>query len=183
MFVGSSLPSSSISTSDVKKMSRSLKSAQTKVRNVLNVFNPSRYTTEVVKANKDSWIKKAEDAYDVVAELALDLEECVSKDEAQEMFNSNEALMDEIAKFVFSINTAALSNNDLHQQAIETSSDVSEIQTKLDRVQFPTLPGNNENEMMNVLRANQVQEEDHDMQLRKCSESEPSGSIRYNFSL
>ena len=91
---------------DVKKMLRSLKISQAKVRNTLNVFNPSRYTPEVIKSNKESWIKKAEDAFDIVAELSLDLEECVSKDEAQEILTSNEALMDEIAKFVFSINTA-----------------------------------------------------------------------------
>ena len=121
-------------------LSRSLKIAQTKVRNILNVFNPSRYTPEVVNANKDSWIKKAEDAFDVVTELSLDLEECVSQDEAQEISNSNEALMDEIAKFVFSINIAALSNNVLHPQATETSFDVSENQPKLDHGQFPTFP-------------------------------------------
>ena len=121
-------------------LSRSLKIAQTKVRNILNVFNPSRYTPEVVNANKDSWIKKAEDAFDVVTELSLDLEECVSQDEAQDILNSNEALMDEIAKFVFSINIAALSSNVLHPQASETSFDVSENQPKLDHGQFPTFP-------------------------------------------
>ena len=154
-------------------MLRSLKIAQTKVRNTLNVFNPRRYTPEVVKTNKDSWIKKAEDAFDIVAELSLDLEECVSKDEAQEILTSNEALMDEIAKFVFSINTAALSNDDLHPHSTETNFDDDKNQPKLDRVRFSTFSGKNEN----ALKANEMNEEDHDEQ-SQCLESEPRGSIR-----
>ena len=55
---------------------------------------------DAVEASKDSWIKKAEDAFDIVTELSLDLEECVSPEEAHEIFKSNEALKDEISKFV-----------------------------------------------------------------------------------
>ena len=112
----------------------------------------------------------AEDAFDVVAELSLDLEECVSQDEAQEIFKSNEALMDEIAKFVFSINTAALS--DVPQLPVVTNSDVLENQTKCVHVQFTTFPGNDEN----VLKANEIKEEDHDEQ-SQCLETEARGSI------
>ena len=139
------------------------------MRNILNVFSPSRYAPEVVKVNRDLWIKKAEDAFDVVTELSVVLEEFVSPVDAQEMFKSNDFLMDELAKFVSSINITVLS--DVPQLPIVTNSNVSEIKPKLDIVQ-----NENENKRMNVSRANQVQEEDHDEQ-SQCSESEPRGSI------
>ena len=85
---------------DVKNLLRSLKIARAKVRNILNLFNPSKYTTEVVKVNKDLWIKNAQDAFDIVTELSIDLEEFVSPAEAVEVIKSNETLMDEISKFV-----------------------------------------------------------------------------------
>ena len=155
---------------DAKKMSRCLKIARTKMRNILNVFSPSRYAPEVVKANQDLWIKKAEDAFDVVTELSVDLEEFVSPAEAQEMFKSNESLMDELAKFVSSINITVLS--DVPQLPDVTNSDVSENQTKFVHVQVTTNPGNDEN----VLKANEIREEDYDEQ-SQCLEAEPRGSI------
>ena len=157
---------------DVKKLSRNLKLAQVKVRNTLDVFHPSKYTPEVVKASKDSWIKKAEDAFDIVTELSLDLEEYVSPEEAHEIFKSNEALKDEISTFVLATINMALSIKDLHHPAA-TNFDYSETQAKIDRHQFPTFPKNNENQRMNVLRANQVQEEVNAKQ-SQCLESEPS---------
>ena len=155
---------------DARKMSRSLKLAQMKVRNTLDVFNPSKYSPEVLKANKELWIKKVEDSFDVVAELSLDLEEFVSPEEAHEISKFNESLKNEISEFVFSINTSALSINDSRLPI--TINDVSEIQPKLNIVQ-----NENENKRMNVSRTNRIQEEDQATQLRKCSESEPSGSI------
>ena len=152
---------------DVKNLLRSLKIARAKVRNILNLFNPSKYTTEVVKVNKDLWIKNAQDAFDIVTELSIDLEEFVSPAEAVEVIKSNETLMDEISKFVLSINTAALFNNDQHP--VVTNFDVSEIQSELYRVQFPSFSGINE-------RDNEIKEEDHDEQSNYL-ESEPRGSI------
>ena len=149
-------------------MSTSLKISQAKVRNTLDVFSPSKYSSEVVKVNKDSWIKKVEDAFDVVTELSIILEEFVTPAEAHEVFKSNEALKDKISKFVFSINTAALSNND--QLPVMTNS-VSENQPKLDCIQFPTFSGKNEN----ALKAYEMNEEDHIEQLQ-CLES-AQGSI------
>ena len=155
---------------DEKKMLRSLKIARAKVRNILDVFSPCKYSPEVVKANKDLWIKNAQDAFDVVIELSIDLEEIVSPSEAHEIYKSNEALKDEFTKFVFSTNTKALSVSNSDQHPVTSNFDVSEIQTKLDCDQFSTFSGNNEN----VLKENEIQEEDYDEQLRK---SEPRGSF------
>ena len=173
MSASSSLPSSSIPSNDAKKLFRNLKLAQAKVRNTLDVFSPSKYSPEVVKAKEDLWIKKVEDAFDVIIELSLDLEEFISPAEAHEIFMFNESLKTEISKFVFSIHTIALSK-DLHYP-VKTSFEI-EIQPKVDRHQFPTFSGNNENQM-NVLRANQVQEEVDAEQSQKCLESEPRESI------
>ena len=155
---------------DLKKMLRNLKLAQAKVRNTLDVYNPSKYPPEVVKASKDSWIKKAEDAFDIVAELSLDLEECVSPEEAREIFKSNDELKNAISKFVLATINMALSIEDLCHPATRNFV-YSETQTKLDRIQFPTFPGN-ENEMMGE-RENQVEEEVHVEQSHKCLEAEP----------
>ena len=135
-------------------MSRSLKLAQTKVRNTLEFFNPSKYPPEVVNANKDVWIKKVEDAFDVVAELSLDLEEFVLPAELHEMFQTNEVLKDEIYNFVLSTNTMSIK----YPHPVVTNFEDLESQPKLNRAQFPTFPVNNEK--MNALRANQVEEEE-----------------------
>ena len=164
--------SSTPSSLDVKKMLRNLKLAQMKVRNTLELFNPIKYPSEVVNANKDVWIKRVEDAFDVVTELSLDLEEFVLPEDYHEMFKTNEALKDEIYKFVLSTNIVSLSIKvPQNPHPVVSNFEDSKIKPKLDHGQFPTFPGNNEN----ALKANERNEDDHIEQLQ-CLES-AQGSI------
>ena len=180
MSADSSLPSPINSTMDFKKMSRNLKIAQLKVRNTLDVFDPSKYTPDVVKANKDLWIKKVEDAFDVVTELSVELEEFVSPAEAHEMFKFNEALKDEMTKFVLLTNTTALSIKD---PPVEKNLDDLENQPKFECIPFPSFSGTKENifkfkkRMMNALKANDIKEEEYIQELHKCLDPESRGCI------
>ena len=182
MSADSSLPSPIISTMDsvLKKMLRNLKIARLKVKNTLDVFDPSKYTPDVVKANKDLWIKKVEDAFEVVTELSVELEEFVSPAEAHEMFKFNEALKDEMTKFVFLTNTTALSIKD---PPVEKNLDDLENQPKFECLPFPSFSGTKENifkfkkRMMNALKANDIKEEEYIQELRKCLDPEPRGCI------
>ena len=91
-----------------QRLEKVFKKTVFKVRNVLNLFNPENYTSEIVKTSKDVWIKETKDAFLVAAEAKFDLEDFHSEDEKKEDAKTMKALENEVTKFIFDSNAKAL---------------------------------------------------------------------------
>ena len=87
------------------------KKAASSLQRSLNLFNPENYTPEIVRGNKDVWVKEVKDALLAVDEASIDLEDLRSNDEKREANAAMKNLENDVSKFIFDINAKALANS------------------------------------------------------------------------
>ena len=76
---------------ELKKLMLDLKKAATKLQTILDCYNPRRYPGNVLRTNKDAWMKKIDDAMASVTESCLEI---------QFVDNATEACLDESKDFL-----------------------------------------------------------------------------------
>ena len=76
---------------------------------LLNLYNPVKYTPEVLKASKEDWIQEVKEAFLYSSDFVFELEEIYSQDERMDAIRAdNEALENEVSKFILDINNKVL---------------------------------------------------------------------------
>ena len=76
---------------------------------LLNLYNPVKYTPEVLKASKEDWIQEVKEAFLYSSDFVFELEEIYSQDERMDAIRAdNEALENEVSKFILDINAKVL---------------------------------------------------------------------------
>ena len=77
---------------------------------LLNLYNPVKFTPEVLRASKESWVQEVKEAFLHSSDFVFELEEIHSQDESSmdAVRADNEALEKEVSKFILDINTKVL---------------------------------------------------------------------------
>ena len=72
---------------------------------LLNLYNPVKYTPEVLRASKEGWVQEVKEAFLYSSDFVFELEEIYSQDERMDAIRAdNEALENEVSKFFIDIN-------------------------------------------------------------------------------
>ena len=76
---------------------------------LLNLYNPVKYTPEVLRASKENWVQEVKEAFLYSSDFVFELEETYSQDERMDSVRAdNETLENEVSKFILDINTKVL---------------------------------------------------------------------------